>query len=286
MASGLGAEPPRGLPRRAQEQGAQAGRLGFGGSLTHHGVWTGPLRCPLCCWNQGPVLCVPWKESVQESLPCYAAAVGTAALLLTPTGTEGSIFLQHRGLSGAESVTPSPGSLLCLAAPTRPWRAHTQGARQALHQSSAGRLEGRPAHLSTLRSRELSEQGRAHVSVCHGSAHECWATSLLGGPSTEVHFPPSAHLDWGTPQASHSTHSLQPRNAESWQMPWGLWGPSGRPPPAPRPGLSWGSCPWGAGIDTAFQWLDQGVGWMSTWPRSFPAGSCLSQLHITPSSPF
>lgn len=120
------------------------------------------------------------------------------------------------------------------------------------------------------------------MSVCHGSAHECWATSLLGGPSTEVHFPPSAHLDWGTRQASHSTHRLQPRSAESWQMPWGLWGPSGRPPPAPRPSLSWVSCPQGAGIDTAFQWLDEGVEWVSTWPRSFPDGPCLPQLHITP----
>lgn len=141
-----------------------------------------------------------------------------------------------RSLWGSGCHRPRPGLLLCWATPPRPWGAHTQGAGQAPHQRPAGRLEGRPAHLSAPHSRALSEQGRARVSVCQGSAHECWATSLSGGPDAEVCFPTLCPPGWGhTLQLSQSTHSLQPRGAESWQTPWGLWGPSGRPPPLPGP---------------------------------------------------
>ena len=161
-----------------------------------------------------------------------------------------------------------------------------QGAGQAPHQCPAGRREGRPARLSAPHNWELSELGPARVSICRGSAHEYWATSLSGGPGAEVHFPTLCPPGWGHPPGVPEHPQPPAQWCRKLADPLGPLGTFGEASPSPRPGLSWGSCPRAAGINTAFWWLDQGVVWVSTWPQAFPASPCLPQLHVTSPSPF
>lgn len=194
-----------------------------------------PRACPVC----------PLEKVDSGSSPLLCSSSGNSCLASDSDRSRG----QHlpstlRSLWGGWSLSPAPlGSLLCLATPPRPWGAHTQDARQALHQRPAGRLEGRPAHLSAPRSQGLSEQGQARMSVCHGSAHECWPTSLLGRPGKEVHCSPSAHLDWAPARCPRAPTASSPGVRKAGRPSGASGGLQGGLPLALRPGLSWGSCP-------------------------------------------